>query len=221
MKRLISWGLAGALLAGLAGPVRAGAQSYGLERNPAPQVGQPGWVEEARARERRRDWPGLLALGQAQARAEPGNPLVWFVQGRALSAMGRSAEAIAAYERNLQLAPGDVYARNNLGNVWRDSGHPREAMRAYRAAVETDPGYPQAWHNLGLTFYRTKGQAGVARALEKLGATDPALAEVWRRLAVEYSATRDPGVADEAMRVLRGLSDEARARLFGILFDEG
>lgn len=207
------------LLASLPGAVRAGAQTFGLDGQPAPKAARADWVVQARGLEQRADWPGLLALGQAWARTEADNPLAWFVQGRAWSALGRPTEAIAAYERNLRLAPDDVQARNNLGSLLRDSGRPREAMRAWRAAVEIDPGYLPAWHNLGLTFYLTRGQAGVSQALDRLRATDPALAEVWRRLAVEYSLTRDPRVADEAVRVLRGLSEPARARLFDILLD--
>ncbi|MBN8771581.1 MAG: tetratricopeptide repeat protein, partial [Thiobacillus sp.] len=122
---------------------------------------------------------------------------------------------------NLSLAPGDVLARNNLGNAWRDSGHAHEAMRAYRAAVEIDPDYLPAWQNLGLTFYRVKGQAGVTQALQKLQALDPKLADVWRALAVEYSVTGDARVAREAIRVWRGLSKARRTRMFGILLDEG
>lgn len=213
------------LLLGLAfaGPVAAAAQTFGLDDDQAALAARPQaeWVRQAQVLEKRADWSGLLAWGQAWARTEAKNPLAWFVQGRALGELGRFAEAIAAYQRNLRFAPGDVYARNNLGNAYRDSGRPREAMQAYRAAVETDPDYIQAWHNLGLTFYLTKGQAGVAQALQKLQASDPALAEVWRMLAIEYSITRDERVARQAVRVLRGLSAAERARMFGILFDEG
>ena len=102
-----------------------------------------------------------------------------------------------------------------------DSGRPREAMQAYRTAVETDPDYLPAWHNLGLMFYLTKGEKGATQALQRLQASDPELAGVWRALALEYSVTRDPRIAREAVRVLRGLSEARRARLFGILFAEG
>ena len=61
----------------------------------------------------------------------------------------------------------------------------------------------------------------MAQALQKLQATDPVLADVWRPLAIEYSITRDERVARQAVRVLRGLSATERARMFGILFDEG
>jgi tetratricopeptide (TPR) repeat protein len=206
-----------------AAPGAVGAQS------PAPRGAQLAdaarpqaeWVQQAQVLERRADWAGLLAWGQAWTRADAKNPLAWFVQGRALGELGRYSEAIAAYRQNLSLAPGDVWAHNNLGNAYRDSGRPREAMQAYRAAVEIDLDYLPAWSNLGQTFYLTKGQAGVTQALQKLQAADPAVAEVWRALAIEYSITQDPRIAREALRVLRGLSQAQRDRMFGILFDEG
>ena len=205
------------------GPVTAGAQTFGLDAEPAALAPRPQaeWVRQAQALEKQGDWPGLLAWGQSWAQADTKNPLAWFVQGRALGELGRFSEAITAYRHNLRLAPGDVLARNNLGNAYRDSGRTREAMEAYRTAVEADPDYVQAWHNLGLMFYLARGEAGVAQALQKLHAIDPQLAEVWRALAVEYSITQDPRVAREAVRVLRGLSKAQRARMFGILFEEG
>lgn len=220
MLRLVALCLLPCLLC--AGSAVAGARTFGLDSDQAALAARPRaeWVRQARMLEKHADWPGLLAWGQAWARVDADNPLAWFVQGRALGELGRFADAITAYRRNVQLAPGDVWARNNLGNAWRDSGHPREAMLAYRAAVEIDPDYLQAWHNLGLTFYLVQGQAGVTRALERLHATDPALAEAWRKLAVEYSLTRDERVAHEAARVLRGLSATRRARMFEHLFGD-
>ena len=207
----------------LAGPAAVGAQSPGPGGDQAAHAARPQteWVRQAQVLEKRADWAGLLAWGQAWARADAKNPLAWFVQGRALGELGRYSEAIAAYRQNLSLAPGDVWAHNNLGNAYRDSGRPRAAMQAYRAAVEIDLDYLPAWSNLGQTFYLTKGQAGVTQALQKLQAADPAVAEVWRALAIEYSITQDPRIAREALRVLRGLSQAQRDRMFGILFDEG
>ena len=206
-----------------AGPAAAAVETFGLDGGQAALAARPHaeWVKQAQALERRADWTGLLAWGRAWAQVDAQNPLAWFVQGRALGELGRFPEAIAAYRQNLRLAPRDVWARNNLGNAWRDSGRPREAMQAYRQAVETDPDYLPAWHNLGLTFYLTKGEAGATRALQQLQAADPELAGAWRALAVEYSLTGDPRIAREAVRVLRGLSEARRARLFDILFADG
>lgn len=213
--------VAGALSLALAAPLQAATQTFGIGDGAAALAARPqsDWVREAQTLERRGDWQGLLAWGRDWARIDAGNPLAWFIQGNALVELGRRAEAIAAYERTIRLAPHDFYAHNNLGNALRDSGRTREAMQAYRAAVEVNPDYVQGWHNIGLTFYRARGQAGVTRALQTLHATDPALAEVWRKLAVDYSITGDERIANEAVRVLRGLSPAERARMFRILFD--
>jgi len=206
----------------LSGPLGAGTQTFGLADGPVAQDSRSHaeWVRQAQVLERKSDWTGLLEWGQAWAQSDARDPLAWFVQGRALNQLGRLPEAIAAYQRNVRIAPDDVLARNNLGNAYRDSGRTREAMLAYRAAVEIDPDYIQAWHNLGLTFYLTRGEAGVIQALQRLQATDPALADVWRKLAIDYSITRDKRVAQDAVRVLRGLSAAERDRMFGILFAE-
>ena len=97
----------------------AAAQTFGLDGGQAARAARPQaeWVRQAQALEKRGDWPGLLAWGQDWARVDANNPLAWFVQGRALGELGRFVEAIAAYRKNIQIAPGDVYARNNLGNA--------------------------------------------------------------------------------------------------------
>lgn len=205
-----------------AGPLWAAAQTFGLDDGRVVHAARAHaeWVHEARTLERRRDWAGLLVWGRDWAAADAGSALACFVQGRALTELGRLPEAIAAYREALKIDPADVWALNNLGNVLRDSGHPREAMQAYRAAVEIDSGYMAAWHNLGLAFYLTRGETGVMRALRQLEAVDPKLAAVWRVLAIDYSLTRDVRVAQEAVRVLRGLDHVERTRLLRIVFDE-
>lgn len=206
-----------------AAPAMAEVRTFALDGDEAALAARPQaeWVRHARVLEKRRDWAGLLAWGENWARGDPDNPLAWFIQGRALAEQGRYPEAIEAYRQNLRLAPGDVFALNNLGNAYRDSGDSRAAMLAYRAAAERAPDYVAAWHNLGLTFYLAKGDAGVARALDRLRATDPQLAAVWHALALEYAITRDERVARNALRVLRSLSRAERKRMFDILLETG
>lgn len=182
---------------------------------------QADWVARAIALEKQRNWQALLEWGQQWTRAEPGNAVGWFVMGRAFSELKRYPEAIAAYQRDLSIAPGDVHARNNLGDVYRKSGLHLQAMQAYRDAVRIDPDYIPAWQNLGLTFYSLKGMGGTIQALQQLSASDPELAEAWHKLAIEYSATRDEGVAQEAIKVLRGLTEAKREKMFEILLASG
>jgi len=194
----------------------------GLPEVSANEISGPKtrWLSHATQLERQQNWSALLALGHHWTRSEPENATAWFALGRAYSKIQRYPEAIAAYRRNLQLAPGDVHAMNNLGNVLRDSRMPREAMLAYRDAVWLKPDYAEAWHNLGLSFFALKGAAGVSQALQQLHTSDPKLAAAWRELAIEYSLSRDQRVAQKAIDVLRGLDNEERRRMFEILFSQ-
>ena len=50
--------------------------------------------------------------------------------GNSLPDMGRSEEALAAYERVVRLDPDDAVAHSGRGNVLYDLGRPQEALAA-------------------------------------------------------------------------------------------
>lgn len=167
--------------------------------------------------EKHEAWPALLDWAQRWTQAEPENALAWYVLGRAYGELKRYPEAIAAYRQDLRLSPEDAFAHNNLGNAYRNSRRHLDSLQAYRAALRIKPGYIQAWQNFAAAYYELKGVAGVSLALGQLHASDPELAEAWRKLAVEYVQSRDARVADEAIKVLRGLDEGQRERMFEIL----
>ncbi|MGO9444788.1 MAG: tetratricopeptide repeat protein [Thiobacillaceae bacterium] len=176
------------------------------------------WIAQAIALERQEEWQPLMQLGYQWTRAEPGNATAWFVFGRALTAMYRYPDAIEAYQRLLKIDPRDVYARNNLGDAYRETQRPLLAMHTYCDALRIDPDYMPAWQNLGMTFFKLRGMAGVSQALQKLRASDPELAEAWSNLLIGYSQTQDERIAQQAVKVLRALPKSRREQMFNILF---
>jgi Flp pilus assembly protein TadD len=62
------------------------------------------------------------------------------------------AEALACYERAIELAPDHARAHNNIGVIRQQWGDPQAAQAAYRKAVEADPQFGLAWFNLGNCF---------------------------------------------------------------------
>ncbi len=67
--------------------------------------------------------------------------------------MGRTDDAIAAYEKALQLGDEQSFTLNNLGSLVSPQD-PQRAEAYLRHAVELDPGNHQAWHSLGNTLVR-------------------------------------------------------------------
>ena len=67
----------------------------------------------------------------------------------ALAELGRREEAVALYQKALQLRPDYAEAAFNLGNALRELGRLDEAIAWYRQASALRPDFPEALDNLG------------------------------------------------------------------------
>ncbi len=74
----------------------------------------------------------------------PSSSRAWLGIGTAQVALGRTDEAVAAWERAADLTGDDVRALVNLGTLHRSLGRTDEAIAAYRRALERDPDEPTA-----------------------------------------------------------------------------
>ena len=72
----------------------------------------------------------------------------YYERGVVLSLMGRKPEAIADFERVLEIRPSDSRAANNLGCLHFEMGDFAEGERRFRSAVGIDPGNWEAAKNL-------------------------------------------------------------------------
>ena len=107
---------------------------------------------------------------------------------------------LAGLEKQLEINPGDLGKRNDLGYWNLQAGRLTAAVRAFEEVLEGDPGSVFAWHNLGLARNlqgeTSKATAAYRRAIE----ADPAHAPSLNNLAVVLVNT---GQAAEAERHLR------------------
>jgi tetratricopeptide (TPR) repeat protein len=73
----------------------------------------------------------------------------WHQRGDELTNLGQHKEAIAAYEKALEIDPKYHDAWNGLGITLKDLGRNSEAIAAYKQALEIEPKFHLAWYNLG------------------------------------------------------------------------
>ena len=78
------------------------------------------------------------------------NPIAHNNLGFALAGRGQVDEAIAHYQKALEIKPDYAEAHNNLGNALAGRGQVDEAIAHYRKALEIKPDYAEAHNNLGL-----------------------------------------------------------------------
>jgi serine/threonine-protein kinase len=75
---------------------------------------------------------------------------------------GRSEQAIAMFERSIQLRPTGA-AYSNLGTIYSFQGRYQEAARAFEKAVDLGAAYRAIWGNLAEAYLRIPGQAEKAQ----------------------------------------------------------
>lgn len=116
--------------------------------------------------------PGREKLGEIRIRAGR-QAVVWFNEGNALVQNGRAEEAMADYERALNLKPDFPEAQANLGNILLSRHRLPEAVEHYQAALRLKPDYADAHSNLGLALRalgREQEAAGEIETARRLGA---------------------------------------------------
>jgi predicted TPR repeat methyltransferase len=101
---------------------------------------------------------------------------------------GRTAAAIALFERALAILPEFAEAHNNLGVLLHAGGDPTGAARHFERALSLNPGYAEAHNNLGAVF---QGQGRVPEAtleFERAVAASPAYPDALNNLAMALFA---------------------------------
>jgi tetratricopeptide (TPR) repeat protein len=128
----------------------------------------------------------------------------WFALGLDLEAAAPD-DARDAYRRALELEPGHVDARLNLGRLLQESGRVAEAEAHYRAVLEGEGPTPTAAYNLG-TALEDQGRTAEAIAAYRAAiAADARFADAHFNLARLYERTGRRAAAIRHFRAYRDL----------------
>jgi tetratricopeptide (TPR) repeat protein len=109
----------------------------------------------------------------------------------------RIDEAIDAYKQAIRLAPDQIFAWNNLGNLCAKINRNDEAMIAFRKAVECNPRDPIAWNGLATIHFKIGYVDDAIAAYRKAIQYMPTFAQPWNGLGDVYASI---GRTDEALK---------------------
>lgn len=120
------------------------------------------------------------AAEQAAGPADPNRHIVLAKLGEAYETAGRYEEAVAAYQKALELKPEEATYNNNMGNALAKLGKIPEAMAAYEKSAALDPGNAaNAWRNAGIVLYNANRMKEAIEPLRKALEIDPKSAQAW------------------------------------------
>lgn len=119
-----------------------------LEQQPTPREIASIHVHMASCRKEMEAFEA--ALEDLQAAEQHNNELkeIYNLRGYCLFKLKRHEEAIAAFERAIEIDPGSAIDYANIGSNLRELGHKEEAIKCYRMALELDPDIEFARDNI-------------------------------------------------------------------------
>jgi len=129
---------------------------------------------------------------------------------------GQADDAIAEYQKALEINPNYADAHNNLGFVFLEKGQANEALEQFQKALEINPNYSEAHNNLGNVLFQ-KGELNEAIEQYQMAVKfDPnnALAHADLGVALFQNGQLDDAITQfqETLRLNPGL-DDVRDRL--------
>jgi tetratricopeptide (TPR) repeat protein len=91
--------------------------------------------------------------GQSAVRAAPRDAECWRVLGEAYAARGSYIASLRAFERSLELLPGQPMCRYSMGRVYQALGQHVEAISAFEALLADTPDFLPAVAALGRSWF--------------------------------------------------------------------
>lgn len=134
-------------------------------------------------------------------RALPGNPGFVMNLGLALDYSGHKREALAEFEKVLQLEPSNGVALLFLGTAYLDLGEPAKALPPLEKLAKADPENREALESLAEARLELKKFAPAAEGFEKLSRYDSGNPQVWYGLGLAYD-----GLAQKSFDALASLA---------------
>jgi tetratricopeptide (TPR) repeat protein len=160
----------------------------------------------------RRDGPAAVKELERAVALNASLPAAHSLLGRALVLSGRRDDAIAAFRRELEIAPNDFDANLQLGLLLKDDHKLDESFELLARAGRLRPGNAAVLYGLG-ALHLAAGRVEEARAaLERVVAQAPDYRQAHVLLATAYYRQKQKGLGDRHRAIAERLTAEQQSR---------
>jgi tetratricopeptide (TPR) repeat protein len=113
--------------------------------------------------------------------ATPKNqPIILGELAQSYSGAKQYDQALATYQKTLELTPDDASVYNNLGSTYAEMNKPADAQKAFEKAASLDPTHAATYfYNLGVIMYNQGKMDEAGDAFKKAIGVDPKYAEAY------------------------------------------
>ncbi|MBW7864356.1 MAG: tetratricopeptide repeat protein [Candidatus Hydrogenedens sp.] len=157
-----------------------------------------------RAYRRQGDLAGALKMSQRAVSLDPARADLWIIQGESLHALERYEEAIASFNKAIELQPDDMLGYGALVEIQEQRNDLVAAVDIYERIIRRNPESAVLYYQLGLTLVRINDRDGAIAAFRKVLELEPRVARAHYLLALMLI---DADQHDEAVAQLRHYLD--------------
>ena len=123
-----------------------------------------------------------------QIQALYSNANTWIHKGDSIFNQGKYEEAIACYDKAIEMGFNYAYVWHNKGHALFNQGKYEEAIACYDKAIELDPNFIYAWNNKGNTLHKLGRDTEAIACYDKAIEINENYVDVWRNKGVVLSA---------------------------------
>jgi Flp pilus assembly protein TadD len=142
----------------------------GLDHIETPAIDVYREFDQAQQLQDKQSWVAAIPAWKIAIAKHPTDARPHNLMGVALAALGNNSEAIAEYNKSLELNPDSSRTHNNLGSALADEGRFDEALVQIRKAVELNPDggveHINLGHLLGVTGHRQEAIEELKKGIE-------------------------------------------------------
>jgi Flp pilus assembly protein TadD len=149
-------------------------------------------------------------------RPEAFEATVHMLRGDSLRHLGEPAEAVAAYDRAIELRPAVADARVSRGKALRELGEFADALDSYETALAIDPGHLRARNERAILLAVLSREAEAEVEARRVLAADPHYAEALNSLGVVLQRQGRIAEAIESFQASMRWSDDPASARFNI-----
>ena len=161
-----------------------------------------------------KDYPGALVEFERAVELNPRLPSAHAYYGQVLNQVGRAADAVAAFKRELEINPYDFDANLYLGvHYYQEKQDYQAALASFQRALGVRPGTDAVRFQIAMV-YLNQGQVEKAKTLlEDIVRTSPSFQEAHASLATVYYRLRRKEDGDRHRAIVERLKAERQSKI--------
>ncbi len=184
--------------------------------DPKDKIGLFGRIGEARALARGEHYDEAVRKMEAVIAEDAGIIDAHITLGGWLRQLKRTADAMAAYKRALEIQPDNEQALSALAEIYREQGRADAAIEGYRAVLRVDPRSPQIWFQLA-TLYLDLGRSRESEAtFQEALKHNPKMGAAYNSLAALAFERGNMAEAERLVRRGLELEEDLRSSRFNL-----